>query len=164
MQQEFQVKWLRVVLAYLANFIAALLGTAIIESAIWQLLGKATTFNSIVIRELTLSIVIAFCVAVSVCVRWPSRTAMWVWIAPTLLLLLRALSFAASSPGSVLTSDSHTLLVFLGLDVSAGYSTLAFRNLTLFVIPTVRTLSYSVGALLTFKLMRSKLTALAEQD
>jgi hypothetical protein len=154
-------KPLRAVFAYIANFVAAIFGTAVLATPAWRLLGKPATHNGIVIRGLFLSVVIAFCLALFVSIKWPTRAAMWVWVLPAVLLLLRATLFAVFSvPGSVL-SESHSISAFLGLDMSSGYSELAFTNYVLFVIPTVRTVAYSAGALVVWKLARQKVSVSA---
>lgn len=104
-----------------------------------------------------MSAVISFALGVANSLWRQSRTAVWIWIAPLALLLFIAVLFETSSQ-RLLVEGSDTIWVLFGLDMSKGVSRMAMANYYAFIIPTVRTLGYSIGALagLGISRLRSK--------
>jgi hypothetical protein len=137
-------KVLRACLVYLAHLMVVLIGTAFVESALWPILGKASTVEGVVRKELAVSAIIAFALGAAGALWKPSRAANWVWTAPFLWLLLGVVVFETGPGGSV--TEPETIWSYFGLDTTRGVARLAVANCFGFIVPAVRGLAYSIGS------------------
>jgi hypothetical protein len=149
-------------LAYIGHLIVAIIGTVIIETALWPILGKPSSPGGVVMKEFIMSAVLSLALGVVNALWKPSRAAFWIWVAPVALLLLRAILFETASRGSVI-AGSDTIWSFFGLDMSKGVSRAAMTNYSIFIIPTVRTAAYSLGAIAVASMSHLRLKSTAEQ-
>jgi hypothetical protein len=53
-----------------------------------------------------------------------------------------------------LVEGSDTIWIFFGIDMSKGVARMAMANYYAFIIPTVRTVGYSIGALAVLGISR----------
>jgi hypothetical protein len=140
-------------LEYIGHLIVAIIGTVIIETALWPILGKPSSPNGVGLKEFLMSAVISFALGAVNSLWRQSRTAIWIWVAPVALLLFRAVLFETASQRS-LVEGSDTIWIFFGIDMSKGVARMAMANYYAFIIPTVRTVGYSIGALAVLGISR----------
>jgi hypothetical protein len=126
--------------AFLANVLAAFIGTAVLESPISPLVKVfAHSAASMVIREWICSIALAALIGFLAQRRWKTNSARWVWVAGVLW-------FAFG-----LTQFGDPWLTFSGIRCAEfrGYPCVAFWS---FTVPLIRTIAYSIAAFLTARL------------
>ena len=127
----------------------AVLGPAIVESSLRKFI-KIHSSSQVVSRTWIISIVCSFLTAIFMTSALRSRTALWVWMLPAILLGLgtfaRSGSYGAGVFGETLTAH------FCGSGCAADPDPKECRDFFVFTVPSVRTLAYSVGALLWFVL------------
>jgi len=134
--------------AFVLNTLAAIIGTAVLESsayAIWRPTAAALHLNSVAVitsTEWVFSIAFAGLIGFFVWRRWQTGTAKWVWLLPLVWFLFRAFPFilAAHSAFSDTTAWEH----FSGGD--CGLRIDGCRDFLVFTIPLVRGIAYSLGA------------------
>ena len=147
----------RVALMYIGDLLSAVIGTAVLESIIWQFLGRGSSLSAMTVRELMLSSVIAFLIGAAGWALRPRTTAMWVWTVPAALLSTVIVAFYVRGSGGVLQAGQAHLLSYLGLDTIGVQSYKRFTTFFVFVIPAVRGVAYSVGAIVA-SLVREMMT------
>ncbi|HEY3926839.1 MAG TPA: hypothetical protein VGL89_00570 [Candidatus Koribacter sp.] len=138
---------------YIGELLTALFGTSFFDLGIREAIGKPHTLAAATLRELILSIVIASALGFISFWFWHYKTALWVWVMPVALLSLLILGHPESNR-SVLQAGSSDTLSYLGLDFSGVQSYAGYRMFYTVVIPTLRTLAYSGGALLALLIPR----------
>src|SRR3569833_2391600 len=84
---------MRGVLTYLGHFLAAVIGTAIVESAFHVALPHLTGLNAIAHREQIISLVVGFGLGALASYLRPTRSAFWVWVPMSLVQAIRILLF-----------------------------------------------------------------------
>lgn len=126
--------------AFLANVLAAFIGTTVLESPISPLVKVfAHSAASMVIREWICSIALAALIGFSAQRRWKTNSARWIWVAGVLWLAFG------------LTQFGDPWLTFSGIRCAEfrGYPCIAFWN---FTVPLIRTIAYSIAAFLAARL------------
>lgn len=128
--------------------IVAILGTAILESAIWKAF-RSHSLEAILWKEWSLSLLCAAFIGFLMWRTWRGNAAMWAWVLPSLWF---AFMFLLALPAS----QKHSALVggalwtqFSGAACDSGPHALGCRNFFVITIPFVRGVSYSVGACLS---------------
>jgi hypothetical protein len=127
---------------YFANLIAALIGTAFLESTIWRFLGSAGSMHGVLLREWVLSTSIAGSVGFYLNRRWPHKASIWIWVVPIAFLSLRILSFPP---------DIRDILRHFFYPDCVNHLDSCHDFFT-FTVPALRTTIYSLAAMISLKL------------
>jgi len=138
---------LRVAGVFILNLAAAVLGPGAIESSVWTALPRASSFTAIEAKEWLLGLTAAALLGFFISRRWPSRSAVWVWIIPVLFFALGALAYSGRRINSVLVDDGFWK-DFFAPDCSEKSSC---RDYFVFTIPAARAVVYSVAARLSLR-------------
>jgi len=134
--------WLRRLGAFLLNVVMAIFGTAVITSPFAFFL-RPYTIQAVLLKGYVTSAVVAALIGFFVYRRWGSSSAKWVgvvgvcWFAFRLLTLLGG---GVSGMGSEMS----------GMGCVNGVRNLACMNWLVFTLPTLRLISYSLGAWICF--------------
>ena len=146
-------------LAYCGHLLIAVIGPATLQAVVLPLLPHLVSPNRELLRDLLVDAVIALAIGTLAYFVKKSRTAYWIWIIPVTVLALRTLIRALNGTfGSVLDSHPRSLLDLLGIDVERGNFRDGLLSYSLFILPAVRTVMYSIGAFVTAR-FRSTLQA-----
>ena len=148
-------KGLRFCVWLILHTMVAILGTAVLDTVF----GKAIhphSLAAILWKEWILSLACGGFIGFFMWRTWRVSAAMWVWILPGLWFALRFLS-------ALLASQSHSALIggglwgqFSGAACDGGTRALGCINFLVFTIPFVRGVSYSVGALLASRVIKTE--------
>ena len=139
---------LRVAGAFVLNLAAAAFGPGVIESSVWRALPRATSFTGIEAKEWLLGLTCAALLGFFISRRWPSRSAVWVWIVPVLFFTLGALAYSGRGTNSVVVDDGFWKH-FFAPDCSGKSNC---RDYLVFTVPTARAAAYSVAAWMSLRL------------
>jgi hypothetical protein len=137
----------RTAATYLGHLFAAIIGTAVLQVAISPIIPRPTTLNSILLRDLLVTSVIALCLGAVASYMRPTKTAYCVWILPALVFFVYLVSYFFGSGRSVLGSPAHNLRAYLGLQWEEGNLRAGTHAYILVLAPLARTISYSIGAI-----------------
>jgi hypothetical protein len=151
LQRTAVAKFLRIVGELLLNFVVAVIGTAMMESSIWSLIGHAHSTFGVAAREWLLGLTLAALLGFYVGRRWHSKSAMWVWILPAAFFAFGILLYGTHRNSSVLAGSSFSEH-FFAPDCLTDRT--ACRDFFLFTIPAARTASYSVAAWVSMRFWR----------
>lgn len=146
---------LRVAGAFVLNLAAAVFGPAVIESSVWRTLPRASSFTGIEAKEWLLGLTGAALLGFFIPRRWPSRSAVWVWIAPVLFFALGALAYSGRGKNSVLVNDGFWKH-FFAPDCSEKSSC---RDYLVFTVPAARAAAYSVAAWMSLRFRARQVSA-----
>jgi hypothetical protein len=127
---------------YIFHFLAAILGTTLLESSLWQLFGRSHSTHEVLIREWVLGVIVAGSISFYLNRRWPHKAALWIWVIPIIFLSWRILALSVH-PGQVF---AH--LVYPDCLNHRDWC----RDFFTFTVPAIRTTIYSLVALVVFKL------------
>ncbi len=151
---NFAIRGLRAGGTFLANALAAWIGTAILESLASSAIRPFThSRSSTVIREWICSIVLAALIGVLVQQRWKTSTAKWVWVAGLLWFtfgLAGGLGFPIGSPWRTFSG--------MACVETQGIPCIQFWD---FTVPLIRCASYSIAACLAIRARRHGLAGLS---
>jgi hypothetical protein len=128
----------------LLNWLVAIFGTAVIEAPLSKLYHPHT-IGSVLIREYLVSATVAGLMGFFIYRRWRSESAKWVWVVGLALFVLRALLIALGS------SKESAWSQMSGLACAEGFAS-GCMNCFVITIPAVRTIFYSAGAGLCWRL------------
>ncbi len=123
--------------AFVSHLVAALFGTAMVESSIWAVLGRprslAGTEAKIWFTSLTIAALLGFFIG-----RYrPSKSALWVWVLPGTIFAFRVLLYGFGRTGA---------LVEHFLAPNCLQSKTECQDFLVFTISAARTGAYSLGA------------------
>jgi hypothetical protein len=118
------------------HVVTALIATAIVETTFWKVV-PAHSVVAVLWKEWILSIVCAASIGFSVGRAWHSDVVKWTWIPTSVWFALRFI---------VAVGSGATWLQFSGSGCANGSRSPGCVNFTLFTIPFVRGVSYSLGA------------------
>jgi hypothetical protein len=134
--------------AVILHTIVAILGTAILESAIWKAF-RAHSLAAILWKEWILSLLCAAFIGFFMWRTWRGSAALWAWMLPGLwfaFMFLLALP-ASQNPSALVGGGLWTQ--FSGAACDSGPRALGCRNFFVITIPFVRGVAYSAGACLS---------------
>jgi len=123
----------------LVNLALAVIGTAILETAVWRVISSHSV-AAVVWKEFTFSIVCAAFIGFGMWRTWRNSAAKWTWILPAVWFALGYLTIAGHG-------DVWGRLFGFGSGSVLGAPDV--RSFFLFTVPLVRAISYSVGAYLS---------------
>jgi hypothetical protein len=123
--------------AFVAHLIAALIGTGMVESSIWAVLGRPRSLAGIETKIWFTSLTIAALLGFFISRYRPSKSALWVWVLPCAILALRVLLYGIGKPASL---AEH----FLGPNCLGNKA--ECQDFLVFTVSAVRTFAYSLGA------------------
>jgi hypothetical protein len=135
--------------ALILHTIVALIGTAVLESAI----GKAFrphTLAGVLWKEWTLSLLCAAFVGFFMWRTWKVSAAMWVWILPSVWFGFEIVLTLFASHGQSVLVGGGLWNQFSGTACDGGVRALGCRKFFVVTIPFIRGVAYSVGACLSF--------------
>lgn len=136
------MRWLRSGGLWLVNVLVALFGTAVIEAP-FSPVFHPRTIQALLIKQYLLSALFASLLGFFVYRRWRLKTAKWVGVGGICWFLLRApLAF---SQGGLWHQMS-------GIGCSNGLHSIGCTNWFIFTIPAFRTVCYSAGAWICWRL------------
>jgi len=125
--------------------IVALLGTAVLETAIGQAF-RPHSIAAVLWKEWTLSLLCAGFIGFFMWRTWRGSAAKWVWVLPGVWFgLWLVLALSASHSPSVLVGGG-LWDQFSGAACDGGLRASGCRNFLVFTIPFVRGVAYSIGA------------------
>ncbi len=142
---------LRSVALFLLHSIFAIMGPAIIDASLHDLIPSHSG-TGIVLKAWIGSMAIAFLIALFMIRVLRSRTALWVWVVPALWLIVGFMYWYGSHHGSIL--EDTLLGHFSGNTCAVTLDHRPCRDFLLFTIPFIRAAAYSVGSILSFVLRR----------
>lgn len=142
-------KFFRTAGVFLLNLAIAILGTSMIESSIWSQIGHARSLSGIEARLWLSSLTIAALLGFFVCRRWPTKSALWVWILPVAFFAFRVLLYRN---GNSLLVGSSVLRHFLA--PTCLNNTADCQDFLTFTISAARTASYSLAAWVSWHFRR----------
>jgi len=135
------VAGIRNTLVWFLNLIVALFGTAVVETPLSRLFHPHT-ISDVIVRTYALSALIAFVLGFFVYRQWKSSMAKWVSLGGLCWLFY----------GMFLSIGRGTLWGQLsGTACEYGLQATGCRNFFVFTLPAVRTVLYSLGALLCWR-------------
>ena len=140
--QTQETKWLWKGGALLLNVIAAIFGTAIIESPVAHFLHPHT-IQTIMVEGYLLSLTVACLVGFFVYRRGGSDSAKWVGVIGVCWFAFRGLMVLAGGSSAIWSEMS-------GIGCVNGVRAVACMNWSVFTLPALRMVSYSLGAWLCF--------------
>lgn len=123
----------------LVNLVVAVIGTAILDSALWRVIPSHSV-AAIVWKEFIFSIVCAAFIGFGMWRTWRSSAAKWTWVLPAVWFAFGYLTIAGHGDVWGRLSGFGSGSVLTAPDV---------RSFGLFTVPLVRAISYSVGAYLS---------------
>jgi hypothetical protein len=142
---ESVARALRTLGLFILNLLGAIIVPAILEGSVWKLL-PVHSVSAVVIKEWCLDLPVAAFMGFMMYRIWRSWTSKWVWVVPALWFGFRALPYAArASSHSVLANNPGFWFHFSGAACAVQAS--ECRDFFAFTVPFVRSLSYSVAAL-----------------
>jgi|ERR1019366_220019 hypothetical protein len=141
--------------AVILQSIVAILGTAVLESAIGTAF-RPHLLAAILWKEWILSLLCAAFIGFFMWRTWRGSAAMWAWILPCLwFAFMFLLALPASQKQSVLVSGG-LWTQFSGAACDGGSHALGCRNFFVITIPFVRGVAYSAGACLSSRVSKPK--------
>jgi hypothetical protein len=143
---------IRNTLFWLLNLVVALFCTAVVETLLSRLFHPHS-ITDVLVRTYTLSAVIAFVLGFFVYRQWKSSTAKWVGLGGVCWFVLG--TFLSVGRDSVWDRMSGTACDY-------GLQAIGCRNWFAFTLPTLRTVLYSVGAWLCWRLAAHGTSALED--
>jgi hypothetical protein len=120
------------------NLILAIFGTAVVEKPICGI-WRADTVRQVVLKEDVLSVVIALALGCSIYRRWRPQPGKWIGVVGVFWFLF----------GVVIRGHAGGMS---GGGCDVGLDAIGCRNWFVFTIPTIRTVSYSCGCWLSWRL------------
>lgn len=136
----------------LLNVLVAVIGTAIVESAVWRLGGAPHSIHAVLWKDAALSTIVAALIGFGMWSTWRSESVKWTWVIPSLWFLFGAM--AVSGPGTVFGSLFPT---------SAARPADA-RSYFLFTVTFIRGIAYSLGGYVSSCFYPRLVSTLAQHD
>jgi hypothetical protein len=143
---------IRNVLFWLLNLVVALFGTAVVEASLSHLFHPYS-ITDVLLRTYGLSAVIAFVLGFFVYRQWKSFMAKWVGLGGLCWFLFGI--FLSVGRGGLWDQMSGTACEY-------GLQAIGCRNWFVFTLPTLRTVLYSVGAWLCWRVAAHGTSALED--
>jgi hypothetical protein len=154
MQNDRRPKPLRVVGLFLANLLAACVGTAIMDNGLTNQVFHPRTYGGRLIAEDFVSACVAFCLGCLAFYIQKSDTAKWIWL-PTIAWFTYGVVRLWLDHRAVRLLTGDHRLVLAGLPWSDTEATKSdFEFWVQFTLPFVRTIFYSLGAFFCARLKR----------
>jgi hypothetical protein len=126
-----------------SHLIAAVIGTAMVETSIWPVLGRPHSLAGIETKAWLASTIIAGSLGFLIAKYRPSKTALWIWILAGAIFTLRLSLYSVGRSGN---------LVEHFLSPNCLLNTVECRDFFVFTIPAARAGAYSVGAWVSLRL------------
>ena len=123
--------------AFVAHLIAALLGTGMVESSIWAVLGRPRSLAGIEAKIWFTSLTIAALLGFLISRYRPSTSALWVWVLPGAILAFRVLLYGLGKPASL--AEHFLAPNCLGNKTEC-------QDFLVFTVSAARAFAYSLGA------------------
>ena len=130
----------------IVHTVIALIGTAIVEHAIWRLV-PAHSVVGILWKECILSAICATSIGFGISRIWRTSAANWAWVLPAVWFIFGFLTSRGDVWGGLFSLHS---------DVLVAPDT---RSFFVFTVPLLRAASYSIGARISSLLFRSPLAS-----
>jgi hypothetical protein len=143
---------IRTTLFWLLNLVVALFGTAVVETPLSRPFHPRTITDALV-KTYALSAVIAFVLGFFVYRQWKSSMAKWVGLGGLCWFLFG--TFLSIGRGSLWDQMSGTACEY-------GLQAIGCRNWFLFTLPALRTVLYSLGAWLCWRVAAHRSSALED--
>jgi hypothetical protein len=118
----------------LTNTFIAIIGTAILESAVYRLLPATHTVAAVYVKETLLSFVVACLIGFGMWRTWRNESAKWVWVLTSLWFLVAGVAV------------THSSSVFGSLIPTAASGPKEVRSFFSFTVVFVRGGAFSIGA------------------
>jgi hypothetical protein len=134
--------WLRGLAAFVLNVVIAIFGTAIVTSAFAFVL-RPHTIEAILVKGYLTSAVVASLIGFFVYRQWGSSSAKWVGVVGLLWFAFRLFTLLGGGLSGLWAEMSGTGCV-------NGVQNIACMNWLVFTLPTLRLISYSLGAWISF--------------
>lgn len=134
---------LRTVGTSVSHLIAAVIGTAIVQSSIWPVLGRPHSLGGIETKAWFASIIIASSLGFLIAKYRPSKTALWIWVLAGVIFALRLFLYRGGPSGNLL---EHFLAP------NCLHNTVECSDFFGFTLPAVRASAYSLGAWMSLRL------------
>jgi hypothetical protein len=134
--------WLRKLGAFLLNIVIAIFGTAIVTSPFAFFL-RPHTIQAVLLKGYVTSVVVAALVGFLVYRRWGSSSAKWVSVVGLCWFAFRLFTLLGGGVSGLWPEMS-------GMGCVIGVRNLACMNWLVFTLPTLRLISYSLGAWICF--------------
>ena len=116
------------------NVLVAIIGTAIVDTALWKLVPTHTV-AAVLWKKVILSVLYAAAIGFGMWRTWRSEPAKWTWAITALWFCVGAAAFAGHGIWGPLSADS------LG-----NFGAPQMRTFSAFTVPLIRGVSYSLGA------------------
>ena len=143
----------RTVGMFLLHGTFALLGPALVDSLVHRVV-RVSSASDIIIRVWAVSVLCAFFTALFMTPALRSKTALWVWVVPTLWFGLGLIARENSIPQGVFRETLFTH--FSGAACANALDPRACRDFFLFSLTLIRAASYSAGALVSLFFYRRR--------
>jgi hypothetical protein len=140
------IKALRTVGVFIAHLIAAILGTAMVESPLWAVLGRPRSLAGIEAKTWATSLAIATLLGFYICKFRPGKSATWVWLIPGTIFALRVVLYGSRPTGSL---AKHFLAP------NCIDNPRECQDFLVFTISAARAFAYSAGAWASMRLQNS---------
>lgn len=134
--------WLKRLGAFLLNIVIAIFGTAIVTSPFAFVL-RPHSIHAVLLKGYVMSAILAAVIGFFVYRRWGSGTAKWVGVIGACWFAFRLLALMGGGLSGMWTEMS-------GIGCVNGVRNLACMNWLVFTLPTLRLISYSLGAWICF--------------
>ena len=121
---------------FFLNIVIATIGTGVLESPLVHFLNPAPITRLAILRQDCLTIVVAFGLGYSIFRGWHSVTSKWIWLPGVCWLGIRLLLISDGNHGAIWEAQGEHFSV----------TTENFTNWSLYTLPCLRTVFYTVGA------------------
>jgi len=139
---------------FLLDTLIAVIGTVIVESPLWRMI-PVHTIPSVIVKMWVLSLVCAALLGFAMYRTWNSNTAKRAWILPAAWFAF-GLLVGLGDPHKSVLSTGRDWSGFSGIDCESGGHAEGCSNFFMFTIPLLRSLAYSVGAILASQVLKSQ--------
>jgi hypothetical protein len=145
------VKWLRKVGLYLGHVATALIGTAIIASPMWKL-HRPRSVSGALWQDIVTGFVCAAFLRLIATKISRERLGVWVWVAIVPFFILHIVSTLAGGSADSVLAPAHDIWArIFGFDCIDERYVGQCGNFFEFTVPLVRTVAYSLGAVIGFQ-------------
>jgi hypothetical protein len=160
LETALQHRRLRSFAMFLVDTLAAVIGTAILDTTFYKMI-PVHSIAGVIRKEWILSILCASFIGFFMYRTWKSDTSKWTWTLPTMWLIFGCfVALGSTHEHSVLSGSSSALGSFWaqlsGTECDGGLHASGCSNFFVFTIPFIRALSYSAGALVSSRLYGSQ--------
>jgi len=133
----------------LINLAVALIGTAILDTAVWRII-PSHSLSAIVWKEIVFSICFAVLIGFAMWRTWQNFAAMWIWIPAAIWFAFGYVTLAGSNNVWGQLSGLGSRSVLAPPDVRSFFS---------FTVPLIRAISYSAGAYISSLVYRAPMAS-----